>query len=268
MTIDFKIGKQKYAISTLKIRDYYAIQSALLMQHDAIAYDLVSLLSGCPVDDLKNLNPQTWVEIWSALEIKIEKETIRGLEARNKISLHGVEYGLVDFEHMSIGEFADLDVLLQDPNMTHRLHEILAILYRPIVKESLFKYEIAPYSTEDYRARAELFLDLPIRHAKAVLSFFLSTAIASSGLTTLYLNLPRQTQQEMQECLLPILIGRGTPHSFTSLMKILWTSTELPNSEFEKHLTSWFGEGNKSDVKLSNVSAWLKNITLQDDLVS
>lgn len=268
MTIDFKIGKKKYEISTLKIKDYYAIRSALMMQHSEIAYDLVSLLSGCPVHELQSLNPQKWLEIWSALEVKIEKETTRNLEARNKISLDGVEYGLVDFEHMSIGEFADLDVLLQDPNMQGRLHEILAILYRPIVKQGLFKYEIAEYDTDSYKDRAEKFLNLPIRHAKAVLSFFLSTAIASSGLTNLYLSLPRKTQEEIQTLLLQILSGRGTPQSSISLMKILWTSTELPVFEFENHLTSLFGEESKLDVKMNSIAKWLTNIKLQDDLVS
>lgn len=72
----------------------------------------------------------------------------------------------------------------------------------------------------------------------------------------------------METLLLQILIGRGTQHSYISLMKILLKSTGLQDSEFEKHLISLFGEQNKSEEKMNAIVKWLNNITLQDDLVS
>jgi hypothetical protein len=266
--IDFRIGRQKYKITTIRIRDYYAIRNALILKHDALTYDLVSGLSGCPVEDLKSLNPMEFLEIWTSLEVMIEKNLFRDLEARTKITHDGVEYGLANFEDLTIGEFADLDLILQDPNFETRLHEVLAVLYRPIVSSNFLGYTIETYDTKSYRTRCQTFLDLPIRHARAVMSFFLASAIASSGLTKVYSQLNKKTQKEMQTLLLEIHTGRGTLPSFTSLMKILWSSTGLPNSELEKHLTSLFGGENKSDVKMSNVVKWLHNITLQHDFVS
>lgn len=266
--IAFKIGSQKYKISTIRIRDYYAIRGALLLKHDELAYDLVSMLTDCPVADLKTLNPQTWLEIWTELEVMIEKDLTRDLEARTKIKLDGVEYGLVNFDDMSIGEFADLDVIMNSSDMENRLHEVMAILYRPIASSHLFKYTIESYDVKTYQERAQKFLDLPIKCAKAVMSFFLSSAIASSGLMNLYSELPKKEKKEMETLLLQILIGRGTQHSYISLMKILLKSTGLQDSEFEKHLISLFGEQNKSEEKMNAIVKWLNNITLQDDLVS
>lgn len=266
--IDFKIGKTRYKISTVRIRDYYAIRGALILQHDELTYDLVSRLSGCEVEDLKTLNPQEFLEIWSSLEVMLEKHVLQNLEARTKITHDGIEYGLVNFEDLSIGEFADLDLILQDSNFENRLHEVLAVLYRPIISKNFLSWQIEPYDTKSYRTRCQTFLDLPIKHARAVMSFFLASAIASSGLTKVYSQMTSKTQKETQHLLLTILTGRGTLLSYTSLMKILWTSTGQPGSELEKHLTSLFGEENKSDVKMSNVVKWLNNITLQHDFVS
>jgi hypothetical protein len=240
--IQFKTGKNKWKIGVIRIKDYYAISAAMRMKHDEISFSLVSMLSGCPVEDLKSLAPTQWLEIWTELEVYIERDLTRGIEARTKITHDGVEYGLVNFDDMSIGEFADIDVILADPNMDGRLHEILAILYRPVISSNLFRYKIAPYDAEGYRDRCKLFLDLPVKHAKAVMGFFLSFAIAYSGLTTHYLALPRKEKKILEKTMTQAFMGRGTKHSFISLMKTLWISAELPNSVLEKHLTSLFGE--------------------------
>lgn len=266
--IDFKIGKKRYKISTIRIRDYYAIRSAIIVQDRETSYNLVSLMSGCPIDILKELNPIEFLEVWSSLEVMIEKNMTQNLEARTKITHDGVEYGLVDFDDMSIGEFADLDLLLNDSNFENRLHEVLAILYRPITRSHLLKYEIAEYDTKDFKDRCQKFLDLPIRHAKAVMSFFLSSAIASSGLTKVYSDLSKKEQTEFQTNLIAILTGRGTQHSFIWLMKTLWSSTGLPDSELEKHLISLFGEENKSENKMKGLVGWLNNIIKTHDHVS
>lgn len=257
--IDFKINKTKYKIGTIRIKDYYGISAAMRMKHDAVSFSLVSQLSGCSVDDLKRLNPETWLEIWSQLEVAIEKDLSRGIEARTRITHEGVEYGLVNFDDMSIGEFADIDVILADPNVDGRLHEILAVLYRPIASTNLFRYKIVEYDLEGYRERCKLFLDLPVKHAKAVMGFFLSFAIASSGLTNLYLSLPKKKKTEMEKNLLQALTGRGTTPLYISLMKILWTSAELPDSELEKHLISLFGE----ETRFASMKSAVHNLLSQ-----
>ncbi len=266
--IDFKTGKKKYKISTIRIRDFYAIRSALLVKHEELAYDLVSSLSGCPIEDLKELNPVQFLEIWSSLEVMLEKNVTQNLEARTKITHEGVEYGLVNFDDLSIGEFADLDLLLNDPQFENRLHEVLAILYRPITRSNLIRYEVAEYDTKDFKDRCQKFLDLPVRHAKAVMSFFLSSAIASSGLTKVYSDLNKTQKKEFQENLIAILTGRGTQHSFIWLMKTLWTSTGQADSELEKHLISLFGEESKSENKTKDLVAWLNKIVKSHDHVS
>ena len=60
------------------------------------------------------------------------------------VTINSVKYGFnPNISEISTGEFADLDTLCQDLN--GNLHLIMAILYRPIDKESNGKYNIEPY---------------------------------------------------------------------------------------------------------------------------
>jgi len=105
----------------------------------------------------------------------------------------GITYGFQPISKMSVGEWIDCDSRLENP--IENLEELLAILYRPVVKDNfkslewrvkdyirhlkgeptnLFKmYEVEEYDVEKRDWRKEVFSDLPIEYALGALHFFI-----------------------------------------------------------------------------------------------
>lgn len=241
MEIKFKIKDQSYQIEDIRIRDYYEINSNLILNNLEDRYELLSKLSGCPVEDLKSMNGERWTEIWASIEVLIEKTLLKDVKVINKISHDGVEYGLVNFDDLTIGEFADLDIIVSSENANNRLHEILAVLYRPITKKRLFSFDVEEYEMKSYKDRCQIFLDLPIKHAKSVMGFFLSFALASTGATQTYLQLPKKQQRQMMEEIKRTLFVPGIRPSSISQVKTLLNSPELQGLGLEKLLTTLSG---------------------------
>ena len=107
----------------------------------------------------------------------------------------GINYGYVDISTMSMGEFIDLEQLCKEPNSN--LHEIMAVLYRPVVNhrfdklkwkakhnvqmqnkvDNAFKwYTVKEYDNNERYVDAEIMKDLPAGFALGALNFFLGTA--------------------------------------------------------------------------------------------
>jgi hypothetical protein len=139
------------------------------------------------------------VENWPLTSVfQIYKDLNERLEDLQSIFLpifewRGTTYGFQPIHKMSVGEFIDMESRLQ--NGVDSMHELLAILYRPIksnkfdglewkiksnVKyalgkaESLFKYyELEDYDTEKREWRAELFKEFPLPMGLGSYNFFL-----------------------------------------------------------------------------------------------
>jgi hypothetical protein len=75
------------------------------------------------------------------------------------IEVDGVRYGIEpDMSLISAGVFIDAEQFKQDPIVN--LHNTLALIYRPIVKESENGiYEIEPHQAKGFERRANLFRD-------------------------------------------------------------------------------------------------------------
>jgi len=100
-------------------------------------------------------------------------------EFKRVIKINGKRYGLEpSIQDMESGAFFDLDQLVQG-DIESNLHEILAILYRPVILKIGGKYEISSYVKErkqDKENREKLFLnEFEFKHALGVVSFFWSS---------------------------------------------------------------------------------------------
>lgn len=133
--------------------------------------------------------------------------------------LDGVRYGFSSISKLTLGEYVDLERLAKQPQ--ENIEEIMAILYRPIVKdrfkglkwafkntykvglgdaENLFKY----YTLEEYDSNkrldnAEKLNVLPATMALGALTFFLTlanTSLIGSNLSSLS---PKQQMIAMKE---------------------------------------------------------------------
>ena len=167
----------------------------------------VSVLSGISEDEIKT---------WDHLGIKdVYSDLITAMDAKEEFhpifEYEGQLFGFANINKLSLGQYVDLENLAKDPNKN--LHEMMAILYRPIKKhnfknlvwkklhgwmvkrgkiDNIFKhYTLEKYDSEDRVEAAETFKNIPFNFALGALAFFLGSA---NG----YLNhmLPSSTSEE------------------------------------------------------------------------
>jgi len=187
------------------------------------------------------------VQKWNATSLfKIYKDLNNSINEMQPVFLpifewEGQTWGFQPLHKMTAGEYIDLETRLKD-GIT-KLHEVLAILYRPITKhefdsfewkfkhnykyavgktENLFKY----YSLEDYDVekrtwREEQFKALPINLALGAYNFFLFVGVKySNDLTTSFQNIYQKMTKEEKEKLNRLLSTTdGSIPSTTSLKK-------------------------------------------------
>lgn len=256
--IEFTIGKKTYKIPELTIREYYKIQHFL--EEGTIAskdmeqqFNIISTLSECPVDELKTLTTYEWSLTWTTFVRVIEtyfSQDIGGII--DEFEHKGTNYGLIKLDQITVGEFADLDIIVNADDSQKRLHEVLAILYRPIKKRGLFRTVITPYKDIDFVENSELFKDLPLKFVKSSLSFFL--LLGNQSLTNMLDSLTQQVKKTKHlpdpvraELLAQVrlLLKDGGIFSIYSHTKTLQIMTGLQNSLYTQDLIGFRGNMQK-----------------------
>jgi hypothetical protein len=172
--IEFSINGQDYKVTNVTISQFYKIQHLLIVEGADAKLQIVSYLSDCPVKELKTLEQFQFMQLFNSIaEGPLNTEADKKLYKH--IGLNGKAYGLLDFSKITIGEFADMDVLKADPMKEQKLHTMMAILYRPaiVISESADWIAIEPYDSDTIETRATEFLDLPMKYVYSALSFFL-----------------------------------------------------------------------------------------------
>ena len=149
---------------------------------------LVSTLTGAPKPLLEKAKKNV---IDQAVE---ELNKIMGREASKQLNLiieiDGVEYGFHPNLHdLRLKEFVDLDNKLT--NGWETMHEVMAILYRPVTKKKGDKYRIEDYDFKTAKKRAEMFKEeLSVDTVNGAAAFFLSIAVS-------YLNITQQFSDKL-----------------------------------------------------------------------
>jgi hypothetical protein len=133
--------------------------------------EIVSALSNCPIDVLKQLEQLQFAQIWAEL-VNGPLDLAQTKQFHKHIELHGKLYGFLDIKQLTIGEVADMDVLSKDPRKDQELHKMMAILYRPAINITDDWVVTEEYKAEGVAERAELFLDMPVEYVYSALAFF------------------------------------------------------------------------------------------------
>jgi hypothetical protein len=263
----FKIGKKEYTFRELTIQDFYDIQLLAVTDNIDSGFEVISKISGCPVKTLKGIYYEDWLEIWVIAQnfIKISMQEVKG-KSELVIRLNGREYGLINLDKMSIGEFSDLDMIASSSNMEGRLHEAMAVLYRPLDKIMGIPYKLSEYDPDDFAQRAEEFKQFPLAQAKINLGFFLTIGSTSLKATvdSLVKDLrqtgmdPKKTEELIQ--ILKGLPGIGTQLSTLSQDKTHLKSKKHPHSLLGRLLTGWLGKQTKSENKNSKIKKTNQNL--------
>ena len=142
---------------------------------------ILSVLSGMSKRDLMKLKA-------TELEPLIRQFQFTNVPMTNKVTrtfnLGDIKYGLIpDLNSLSIGEIIDLEEYLA--NWESSIHKLVAILYRPIVKEDLVGYEIEPYDGSRASVWADWFeQELSIEVVYGATLFF-STIASVSWISTM-----------------------------------------------------------------------------------
>ena len=173
----FKINGEEHSFKDVTLRTYYELREILQKEETkASEFEIVQCLTGCPVKTLKRLPYTDWLMIWEEANLQIGRLSGDTNAIRPIIELNGIKYGLPAVEDLTVGEFADLDVILASGKADEKLADIAAVLYRPVLKQKGEKLLLEPYDTDGFEERKTLFLDMPITCVRSANAFFLQSA--------------------------------------------------------------------------------------------
>lgn len=244
-TAKFKIAGNTYEFKEITLKTYYELQELLAHQTKDSEYKIVECLTGCPVDMLMKLKMTDWIMIWEEAQIQVSGLVGDTTNINPIITFRGVKYGLPAIEDLTVGEFADLDLILSDKNSDRKLQDIAAILYRPIIEQKGNVLTLEPYDDKGFAYRKEIFIDLPIAAIRSANSFFLQYANSSlRNIATSLAQMPemKSLSPEDQATLLSLAqVDLGGNSSTLWLEKILYDFQRLRLYKSAPHLTGLSG---------------------------
>lgn len=239
--IEFSIRKKDYTIGQMKVRHYYEVQDLHFMDSLEAKIKFISTLADCPEEELKTLSKGEFLAIWNAVQEKFIHNRAKDTTLMRTLHLNGTDYGLVHLDELTIGEFADLDVLQNDPLREKKLHNMMAILYRPLTgwTRNATYYTVDPYDSKACQQRAEDFLEMDIDSVKGTMSFFLSITNYSLNRIVDSLENQMQTNEERKVAqdvrwTINQLLEDGLSSSSSSQEKILSSLIVLQESLSER----------------------------------
>lgn len=121
------------------------------------------------IKQVNKMTPKEYKEAVTSLEFvnKLPSQLVT-----SKFTLRGIEFGIIpNLNHITMNEFVDLETYTA--NWKENIHKIIAVLYRPIIKEDEISYEIEEYNSLRSSVTSEWFLhELSIEIAYAASIFF------------------------------------------------------------------------------------------------
>jgi len=207
---------------------------------------MISVLSDKSQDEIMEWTPASIQSVYAKI-----LDTFSDLNPQfyPVFELDGQLYGFSSVSKMTLGEYVDLERLSKNPH--ENLEQIMAILYRPIVKhkfdgikwafkntfkvkmgdaENLFKYyELEKYDSSKRVEQAEKLGVLPAVMGLGALSFFLvlaNTSLLGSNLSSLPPKEQTMKMKEMTQQMGSMNIGVGLRQFITSLQHPYFQSQE------------------------------------------
>jgi hypothetical protein len=262
--IEFKINGKEYKIDQITIQNYYDIYTLLALQSTTSQIEIVSKLSGCPINDIKAIDNVNFTMLWTEL-VNGPLALDNTMPLHKHIAVNGKLYGFTDVKKLTIGELADMDVISKDPRKDQLLHKMMAILYRPAIDITDKWVVVEDYNAETVEERATEFLQMPIAYCFGALNFFLQIKRYSIEAMLACLNPTKEmTSQEMElveltRQITSELLETGTPLSASSQAEMLLKLTRLQECASTLPLTSSLTQKTKPEKKsLSTKDLWRK----------
>ena len=156
--IEYKVPKE------ITVSHYGEIMRRMSLSENEIemAQDILTVILGIPYQILRQFDVLQMTELSLYIQDKI---TQCDIPYQSTFIFNDIEYGGLNLNKMSFGEYIDLINLVKDQNTIYiNIHKICSILYRPILNKNGDKYTIEEYNIEKYEDRSELFKDLPLKY--------------------------------------------------------------------------------------------------------
>lgn len=246
----------------LSISDWKYFTSLEHLDDSEKMITLISKMGGVDIEEVRKYTPIALQQVYSTLLSSFEDLQP---QFHPIFELDNVLYGFKSITSMTTGEYIDLERLCKQPQ--ENLEEIMAILYRPIVKnrfkgikwafkstykvalgeaENLFKYyEVEDYDNSKREENSQTLSNIPASIGLGALSFFLVLGTYYSVSSSLS-SLPPQQQmteiKKMNQELDTMNIGGGLLRFITSLEHPFYQSVEKVASWSvisSSYLTTW-----------------------------
>ena len=247
----FKINGTSYEFKEVTLKDYYIIKEVLgEPDTKAAEFKIAEIITACPVDQLRKLKYPDWLIVWEEIANQITTMSSATESIVPIVEFKGKKYGLPKIEDLTIGEFADLDIIMSGNNAETKMAEIAAVLYRPILKQRGNTLTLEDYSSEGFKDRIEAFEEFPLSAIRSANAFFLQSAnsLLKSTAESLVSKATKQNlmSPEGLEALQSLLQqDPGGALSIHLQEKILLDLTKLPSSKYGWGLTGLPGKKTK-----------------------
>lgn len=229
----------------IRVKDYQKLQNLEHLSDLEKIITSISVMGNVDEDEIRSWGIKDVTKIYGDISKALTTEEV----FFPIFELDNVMYGYSHLNKMTLGEFTDLERLCKKP--VDNLHEIMAILYRPVishkfndivwnlkhryrianqnVKDIFKEYTLAKYNSDNRNDNITIMKELPISFALGALGFFLLTE-------TEYLNITQQSlspqmkieKEEMSQTNLRHFqsIGDGLRHFIHSPNQIYSVSVE------------------------------------------
>ncbi len=167
--ITLQVGKKEVELpERLSITQYQELRKVENLQKDPVGF--LAALSGLDLNDIKYANRK---DMSFALSFFTEQYLGKQDKSLKTIIEHDeTEYGLMSEIHkLNFGGWVDLEFLTTD-GVEKNIHQIMALMYRPIIEKTDKGYVIEEYDHDSMIERAEIFKELPIDYFWGVSNFF------------------------------------------------------------------------------------------------
>ena len=147
------------------------------------ALETITALSDIPKQLVKELGIKDVAVIMSRIgELQVEQDS----KLKRIIEVEGKEYGFhPDLDSITLGEYADIETFIKN-GIENSLPELMAVLYRPIVKKKNDIYVIEAYDG-NIDIRAEEMKKMSAEQVQSALVFFWNLGSELSKILPLYL---------------------------------------------------------------------------------
>jgi len=167
-TIKIQLPESIADITLSQYQQFLKLQDkAETLTEQGMAERVISLFTGIKKQDVKKLVISDYESIMN----QITEACSTTSKFQQRFKLNGVEYGMIpNLNDISQGEYIDLTTLGSDMD---EMHKVMAILFRPVVKEDAFgNYSIEAYG--DITERSNDMLNCPMHIVNGSLVFFLN----------------------------------------------------------------------------------------------